>query len=320
MVSTIMTDLDVIGDVHGHADALEALLESLGYAERGGAWRHPWRHAVFVGDLVDRGPRQLDAVDIVRRVRDAGTGSACMGNHELNAIAWAEGARPRTERNRQQHAAFLDAAGDGSALHRELVGWFATLPPWLDLPTLRVVHACWSPAAMATIAPHVGGDGALTPGGLARALERGHPVYEAVETVLKGPECDLPPGVSFHDAYGHERRRTRVSWWGEGPATFRRTALVGPDTRAQLPDTPLPGAAAVDPGAGAPVLFGHYWMVGEPALLGPRAACLDFSVAKGGRLVAYRHEGEPELDPSRLSHVAWDARPAVAEPEPAPAP
>ena len=37
----------------------------------------------------------------------------------------------------------------------------------------------------------------------------------------------------------------------------------------------------------APVLFGHYWLNGEPHIQNPRASCLDFSVAKGGYLTAY---------------------------------
>jgi uncharacterized protein YecE (DUF72 family) len=50
---------DIIGDVHGHATELVALLRRLGYAERQGAWRHPDRTAVFVGDLIDYGDEQL---------------------------------------------------------------------------------------------------------------------------------------------------------------------------------------------------------------------------------------------------------------------
>lgn len=46
---------DIIGDIHGHADALlEALLTDLGYSNKGGAWRHPARQALFVGDFIDR--------------------------------------------------------------------------------------------------------------------------------------------------------------------------------------------------------------------------------------------------------------------------
>ena len=70
---------DIVADVHGEADALEALLKKLGYRSQNGAWRNPDRHMVFVGDLIDRGPRQLDVINIVRRMQDAGTASVIMG-------------------------------------------------------------------------------------------------------------------------------------------------------------------------------------------------------------------------------------------------
>ena len=110
---------DIIGDIHGEAAMLEALLRQLGYRETAGAWRHPDRTAVFVGDFIDRGPEQLRTVALVRRMLDAGSALAVMGNHELNAIAWhtphfdGSGDFCRThagrkgEKNRHQHARFL---------------------------------------------------------------------------------------------------------------------------------------------------------------------------------------------------------------------
>ncbi|MEG0186401.1 MAG: metallophosphoesterase, partial [Stenotrophomonas sp.] len=77
---------DIIGDIHGQAGKLKALLKHLGYRERMGAWRHPERSARFVGDLIDRGPGQLETLDIVRRMIDAGSAEAILGNHEFNAI------------------------------------------------------------------------------------------------------------------------------------------------------------------------------------------------------------------------------------------
>jgi hypothetical protein len=59
-------NFDVIGDIHGEYDKLVALLVHLGYAESLGAWRHPSRSAIFVGDLIDRGPKQSATVELVR--------------------------------------------------------------------------------------------------------------------------------------------------------------------------------------------------------------------------------------------------------------
>ena len=85
----------------------------------------------------------------------AGSARIVLGNHEFNAIAFAtpDPANPgeylRTRygddgpRHRAQHEAFLDAVGEDSPRHLELIEWFKTFPMWLDLGGLRVVHACW---------------------------------------------------------------------------------------------------------------------------------------------------------------------------------
>ena len=59
---------DIIGDIHGHCDKLEALLRTMGYRETSGTWRHPERTVIFVGDFVDRGPAQLRTVQTARRI------------------------------------------------------------------------------------------------------------------------------------------------------------------------------------------------------------------------------------------------------------
>ncbi|MFW6339049.1 MAG: metallophosphoesterase, partial [Alkalispirochaetaceae bacterium] len=53
-----------------------------------------------------------------------------------------------------------------------------------------------------------------------------------------------------------------------------------------------------------PLFLGHYWLSGEPEPLTPRIACLDFSVAAGGKLVAYTFRGEKELVEEHFVSVA----------------
>ena len=76
---------DIIGDVHGCCDELEALLQQLGYARNGdGAWSHAeGRKAVFVGDLVDRGPRIVDTLKTVMTMSQAGAALCVPGNHDI---------------------------------------------------------------------------------------------------------------------------------------------------------------------------------------------------------------------------------------------
>ena len=142
---------DLVGDIHGHANALHRLLSKLGYAKCKGVFRHPERQMIFVGDFIDRGPQQREVLRIARSMCEAGTARAVMGNHEFNAIGWAaqdeDGAflRSHSAKNGNQHSKFLLQTGENSAAHKDAIDWFRTLPVWLDLPGFRVVHPSWEP-------------------------------------------------------------------------------------------------------------------------------------------------------------------------------
>jgi hypothetical protein len=316
---------DIIGDIHGEYGKLEALLRKLGYVEEGRAWRHPSRQAIFVGDFIDRGREQLQTVRTVRRMIDAGTAQAVMGNHELNAIAWhtpdpsGNGDFLRTRlhpelgpRHRKQHGAFLREVEQDPALHAELVAWFLSLPLWIDLPHLRVTHACWHQGLMDWVAPHLREGRYLTPELVPAAttepdeaggLEAPPPsLYAAVECITKGVEVPLPDGCTFVDNDGHTRRHVRVRWWDTEATTYRSAALLAPHERERLPDEELPAHARIGV-EGTPVFFGHYWLTGSPRVESERCACVDFSVANGGPLVAYRFDGEPTLSAGKLVWV-----------------
>ena len=85
---------DIIGDVHGCCDELETLLAKLGYepVHREAddsiwgkkSYRHPeGRKIVFLGDLVDRGPRILDSLRLVRNMVADGSAYCVPGNHDM---------------------------------------------------------------------------------------------------------------------------------------------------------------------------------------------------------------------------------------------
>jgi protein phosphatase len=81
------------GDVHGCCDELELLLQQLGYEKDDGApWTHPGgRKAIFVGDLVDRGPRIVDTLRTVMSMSAAGTALSVPGNHDIKLKRKLEG-------------------------------------------------------------------------------------------------------------------------------------------------------------------------------------------------------------------------------------
>lgn len=293
---------DIIGDIHGHARTLEALLERLGYAPIDGVYRHPSRQAVFLGDFIDRGPAQRAVIRIVRPMIDCGSALAVMGNHEFNAIAYGtqhengEYLRAHDARNYQQHKVFLDA-WEYTDDYQELLGWFSELPLWLDLGGLRVVHACWDRRVIDRIAQGYGTAGRLSAELLQAASTPGNWEYEAVETLLKGKEIPLPNGIAFSDSDGNTRQHIRVRWW-DGEARSYRDAFLGSERLiTMIPDDETGGDHLVEYERGeVPVFIGHYWLSGMPAPLTPNIACLDYSVARpGGSLVAYRWDGEREL-------------------------
>lgn len=302
---------DVIGDVHGHARALAALLEALGYRRRGGVYAHPRRRAVFVGDLIDRGPRNREVVAIVRAMVEEGHALAVLGNHELNAIQYAtpgpdgEPLRPHTAAHVFQHRSFLDEYEHAPREWADVVAWFRTLPVCLELGGLRVVHACWSDAHLAALAPWLDADGRLTEAGIAGSvLDAPDGPAAALRVLVQGPEYELPEALAWTDRTGRRRRRVRIRWWSP-PGTALRDALLLPAGF----DLPLPDAAGAMldtlfyPRSAPPVCFGHYWQEGRLRTLADNVACVDYSVARWGRLAAYRWDGESRLDPRKLVGV-----------------
>lgn len=309
---------DIIGDIHGQAGPLEALLRKLDYRELGGVWRYPGggRQAVFVGDYIDRNPNARSVMDIVKRMTESGEALAVMGNHEFNAVAyhtpdpdfWGGYLRPRNERNERQHRAFLEEMEGDKTAHDEAIAWFRTLPMWLDLGELRVIHAAWVARHHAVIEREADPEAHLSDAVLVNASRKGTPEHEAVECLLKGLEVQMPAGAAYTDSYGKLRTNARVRWWlPEAPKLLRDAVMAGPEALAQIGDVPWRGPWPEDAGYAGnapPVFIGHYWMDGEPGPLARNVACVDYSAAKAGnKLVAYRWDGEQRLSKDKFISV-----------------
>ena len=76
---------DIVGDVHGCYDELIQLLVHLRYEKTSGGFYKPpeGRKAVFLGDLVDRGPKIPDTVWLVMEMVKAGYALCIPGNHDI---------------------------------------------------------------------------------------------------------------------------------------------------------------------------------------------------------------------------------------------
>jgi protein phosphatase len=100
----ISGQFDIIGDIHGCANELEALLEQLGYqikeenkTTKESFWDAPTyyhpegRKLIFLGDLVDRGERILDTLKIVRNTIVSDNGFCVAGNHDNKLLRKLKG-------------------------------------------------------------------------------------------------------------------------------------------------------------------------------------------------------------------------------------
>jgi len=297
-----MVGYDIIGDVHGCGTELEQLLGVMGYErDARGTFRHPTRTAIFVGDLIDRGDEQAIVLDIVRSMVEERAAAVVMGNHEFNAICYAtpDPRRPgtflraHTPAHDAQHDAFLQQVGNDADRYSEAIAWFKTLPIWLELDGgLRVVHACWNDSSIALLERAVHPGMPLSEEFLVGACEKGTPIHDAVEILLKGPELELddyglPP---FRDKEGKERRQARTRWWRHDATTIDQFVELPSAPATQTPVAANDRAVRYDPGAPL-VVFGHYWQTGDPRTASTNAVCVDYSAVKGGPLVAFRFNG-----------------------------
>ena len=136
---------DVIGDVHGCADELEALLARLGYVV---AWQgkevtisHPeGRKLVFVGDLVDRGPRSTDVLRIAMAAVAAGH-YCVQGNHDQKLYRFLSGRKVTVNHGLQETIDQLET--EPAEFVPKVKAFLDTLRShyWLDGGALAVAHA-----------------------------------------------------------------------------------------------------------------------------------------------------------------------------------
>jgi hypothetical protein len=291
-----VTRRDIIPDIHADPQRLDATLAALGD-------KAP---LAFLGDFIDHGQGRGDDLAVLTRMRgliEERRALAVMGNHELNAILFhrpgPDGApmRYRNDKNIRQHRSFLAQFGTATPAALDWTGWFLrTLPLWRDLGSIRLVHACWNEAAIATIARRRP-DGLLHEEDLPEINDPASAFGAAVRLLTSGHEVPLPDGAKFHDRAGHARSEVRLAWWPGRAGTWAEAAL-SVENRAELPAGPVPQSLLPERYAeGAPPVFvGHYKMQDRPRIEAANVVCLDYP----HQACAYRWHGEARLDPANL--------------------
>lgn len=306
---------DLIGDVHGCAHTLERLLDLLGYRKRGDVWQHPQRMALFLGDIIDRGPRIREALHLVHAMVEAGQARCIMGNHEFNALGWSTPAPPGSGRHfvrehTPRHARLiketLEQFEDHPADWRDFLGWFYELPLFLDGGHFRMVHACWDGEMIAALRD-MHSDGRINESFLKAAADPASFATRVFDRLLRGTDLPLPGGMTLTGSDGFTRSVFRTKFWAEDPQTYGDVVFQPDALPEQVASAPLSKAhksRLLSYGPQEPILFvGHYWRRGRPAPIRGNLACLDYSAVMYGKLVAYRLDQESRLDPDKFVWV-----------------
>ena len=184
------------------------------------------------------------------------------------------------------------------------------------------MHACWHQESIDKLAAAFRGDRFPDEiDAFVEANDKGHPIGEAIEVVLKGPEMKLATyGLPrFRDAGGHSRGDARVRWWNAGARSIRDLIDVAPGTATEAGDPypVIPEVPCTDHDRSfsysddIPVVYGHHWREWGPDEhldWTATTACVDFSAAKDGPLVAYQWRGESTIDPTHYVRYPAELR------------
>ncbi len=147
---TLQGPFDIIGDIHGCFDELRELLKKLGYEvdplpdenETLFSARHPEnRLAFFVGDITDRGPRNVDCLRLVMGMCAEGSAQCVMGNHDFKLSKWLKGRKVQLNHGLDLTAAELEQTSE--TFRKEATEFIYNLRShaWLADGKLVVAHA-----------------------------------------------------------------------------------------------------------------------------------------------------------------------------------
>ncbi len=293
---------DIIGDVHGHALLLKKLLKAMGYVKTDGGWKHPERTAIFIGDFINRGPEIRETIQLVRQMTETGAALTILGNHEYSAILYhiKDSTGMYLSRhiagNRNQIQSTLTAFLGFTAEWKDHLRWLRTLPFYLDLVGIRVIHAYWNDDDINYLKSFIP-KGKLKKEFLRTIHETQHPTASIIYRILKGLEFRCPPDLILKCSKGMSRKVFRMNWW-ESPQnkTFRDLSF---GNKFVLPEYTVPPqlAPSFEPYSfnKPPVFVGHYCLAEGAVIRQGNICCVDSAVVGSETLSAYRWSGEKVL-------------------------
>jgi len=302
---------DIIGDVHGYAQSLKNLLKELGYKKTDGSYSHPERKVIFTGDFINRGPQIRKTIRLIRTMVENGNAMAVLGNHEINAII----ADIKDEKgnllvtppmkNFMSVLKTMKAFSGKKEEWKSHRNWMRTLPFFIELDGIRVIHACWSDTAVDYLKSNIP-QGKIKKDVFRKIYK--NPDAELTKNIwliTKGLQFKLPADLRIQNNKGVSPRSFRIRWW-ENPKgkTFEELSF---ESKFQLPGYTIPEQIMPEtlpyPPEAPIVFFGHYCRFNGPHIITPNICCVDSCITGSKVLTAYRWEGEPQLAHQNLIQI-----------------
>ena len=207
--------------------------------------------------------------------------------------------KKHTKRSTEQHKETILQFKENQKEWEETLNWFWSLPIFLDLKDIRIVHACWNPEVIKELP-----DGNISKNIIKNYFRKNE--YSILKEITCGIEIKLPKEYKFIDLKGLKHSNIRIAWWKplKGStyqnAIFPKKSGITPDLK--IPENKIPKIKKYSEKE-KPIFFGHYWLSNENYPREPitsNIVCLDYSVAKNGNLTAYRWDGENKLCKSKF--------------------
>lgn len=240
---------------------------------------------------------------------EQGNALAIMGNHELNAIFYhlkddlGKFYKKRPLYRLALNHTLLEFTNNQDELKNHLK-WMRTLPLFLELDGIRVVHACWKDKNIELIKSFFG-EGKLKKKLLRKVFENNSEIAKAVWETCKGVDFKLPKDLRIYDTSGQARKSFRMKWWlnPEGK-TFKEISL---ESRFKLPKYTIPKEIIEYnepyPDNAPLTFFGHYCLNSKSGIQTENLCCVDSCISRNMKLMVYRWSGEKELDKKNILKV-----------------
>lgn len=247
----------IIGDVHGAFDALVSVLRTAGLVDESLSWTGADTHLVSVGDVIDRGDKSREAMDLLMRLQDeasaaGGAVHVILGNHE--ALNLSRDLRYLTPTELAAFAEFDPSGSSNPVLgHRAAFGsdgrygrWLLELPLALIVNRTLIVHAGVSEDLLSLSLEEVNAKGlaqlkhvveameTLVAEGHARPEDEYRAVRQAGKTIAAGDSPLKAMATKLVDNLNNG-----LAFSPDGPLWYRGSAMCHPFTESSVVDAAL---------------------------------------------------------------------------------